>query len=73
MSPVERDFRRFVAYRLVAREELPQLVRVAAAEALGGIEQGQDAKRAQVAVLTLNEAVRDCRPGFIHLNDDQPS
>ncbi|MFF3001049.1 hypothetical protein ACFVTC_42000 [Streptomyces sp. NPDC057950] len=28
-------------------------------------------KQAQAAVWTLNEAVRDCRPGFIHLHDDQ--
>ncbi|MFD1275438.1 hypothetical protein ACFQ51_39240 [Streptomyces kaempferi] len=73
VSPAERELRRFVAYRFAAREGLPQLVRVAAAEALGAIEQGQDPKQAQAAVWTLNEAVRDCRRGFIHLNNDQAS
>ncbi|MET8291930.1 hypothetical protein ABZV80_43405 [Streptomyces sp. NPDC005132] len=73
VKPAERELRRFVAYRFAAREGLPQLVRVAAAEALGAIEQGHDPKQAQAAVWTLNEAVRDCRPDFIHLNNDQPS
>ncbi|MFJ2399280.1 hypothetical protein ACIOTI_42005 [Streptomyces sp. NPDC087843] len=73
VSPAERELRRLVAYRLAAREGLPQLVRVAAAEALGTIEQVQDPKQAQAAVWTLNETVRDCRPGFIHLHDDQAS
>ncbi|MER6442328.1 hypothetical protein ABT275_39275 [Streptomyces sp. NPDC001185] len=72
-SAEERALRRLIAYRLAAREGLPLRVRVAAAEALGTIEQSRDAKQAQVAVWTLNEAVRDCRPGFIHLYDDQTS
>ncbi|MET8413169.1 hypothetical protein ABZV34_34845 [Streptomyces sp. NPDC005195] len=69
----ERDLRRLVAYRSAAREGLPQPVRVAAAEALGVIDQGRDAQRAQAAVWTVNEAVRDCRPGFISLHDDHIS
>ncbi|MFE5141337.1 hypothetical protein ACFRDV_27370 [Streptomyces fagopyri] len=46
---------------------------MAAAEALGSIEHSREAKQAQAAVWTLNEAVRDCRPGFVHLHDDQTS
>ncbi|MEU0039432.1 hypothetical protein [Streptomyces sp. NPDC006333] len=73
VSPDDRELRRLIAYRFTAREGLPQRVRVAAAEALGAVEQSQDAKQAQAAVWTLNEAVRDCRPGFIHLHDGQSS
>lgn len=73
VSADERELRRAIAYRFAARDGLPQRVRVAAAEALGTIEQSRDAKQAQAAVWTLNEAVRDCRPGFIHLHDDQTS
>ncbi|MER6442114.1 hypothetical protein ABT275_38155 [Streptomyces sp. NPDC001185] len=73
VSAQERDLRRLIAYRAAARERLPQPVRVSAAEALEVIEQSQDAKRAQAAVWILNEAVRDCRPGFISLHDDGAS
>ncbi|MFE5143713.1 hypothetical protein ACFRDV_39810 [Streptomyces fagopyri] len=73
VSPDERELRRLIAYRFAAHEGLPQRVRVAAAEALGAVEQSQDAKQAQAAVCTLNKAVRDCRPGFIHLHDGQSS
>ncbi|MET8284382.1 hypothetical protein ABZV80_03900 [Streptomyces sp. NPDC005132] len=69
----ERDLRRLVAYRSATRESLPRPARVAAAEALGVSDQRRDAKRAQAAAWTLNEAVRDCRPGFISLHDDQNS
>ncbi|MEU8952097.1 hypothetical protein [Streptomyces sp. NPDC048489] len=70
VSGDEQAFRRAVAYRCAAREDLPRPVRVAAAEALDVIEQGQDVKRAQAAVWTVNEAVRGCRPGFISLSGD---
>ncbi|WP_329319139.1 MULTISPECIES: hypothetical protein [unclassified Streptomyces] len=43
---------------------------MAAAEALGVIEQSQDTQQAQATVWTVNEAVRDCRPGYISLHDD---
>ncbi|MEU1535924.1 hypothetical protein [Streptomyces fagopyri] len=71
VSAEEQAIRRLIAYRSAARESLPQPVRVAAAGALEVIEQSQDAKLAQAAVWTVNEAVRDCRPGFISLHDDQ--
>ncbi|MFJ8010817.1 hypothetical protein [Streptomyces fagopyri] len=73
VSAEERDLERLIANRFAARESLPQPVRVAAAEALGVIEQSQDVKRAQAAVWTLNEGVRHCRPGFIFLHDEQTS
>ncbi|MEU1502213.1 hypothetical protein [Streptomyces sp. NPDC005732] len=71
VSADERDLRRLIAYRAAARENLPQPVRVAAAEALGVIEQSQDTQQAQAAVRTVNEAVRDCRPGYISLHDER--
>ncbi|MGV9708393.1 hypothetical protein [Streptomyces sp. NPDC003483] len=68
-----RNLRRLVAYRSAAGEGLPRPVRAAAAEALGAIDLGRDTERAQAAAWTVNEAVRECRPGFISLHDDHTS
>ncbi|WP_432190648.1 hypothetical protein [Streptomyces sp. Tue6028] len=71
VSTQERLARRTVAYRLAAYDSLPRSVQVAAAEALEAIDHGQDAKRAQAAVRALDQAVRECRAGHVHVRDDQ--
>ncbi|MEU8951786.1 hypothetical protein [Streptomyces sp. NPDC048489] len=60
-------------YQAAAWKSLPRPVRVAAAGVLEVIELSQDVKRSHTAVWTLNEAVCDCGPGFISLQEDQIS
>ncbi|MET8290824.1 hypothetical protein ABZV80_37285 [Streptomyces sp. NPDC005132] len=73
VSADKQELQRAIAYRFAARDGLPQRVRVAACRSAGNhrTEPGREAGTG--GGWTLHEAVRECRPGFIHLHDDQTS
>lgn len=72
-SDEERHARRSIAYQIAAQEGLPLPVQIAAADALELMDQGQDRKQAQEAIRLLSEAVRECRTGYVRVNDDEAS
>ncbi|MFE9812733.1 hypothetical protein [Streptomyces sp. NPDC005548] len=67
----ERQARRSVAYQIAAHESTPFSVQMAAAEALGLIDQGLDRKQAQEVIRVVSEAVRECRSGYVDLKGDE--
>ncbi|MEU9157808.1 hypothetical protein AB0D59_46590 [Streptomyces sp. NPDC048417] len=69
VSAAERESRRTVAYRCAAFDDLPVSVRLAAAETLEVVDQGQDRERVRAAVWALAEVVRECRAGQLHVLD----
>lgn len=73
VSAVERESRRTVAYRCAAIDDLPLSVRLAAAETLEVVDQGQDREQVRAAVRALAEVVRECRAGHLDVRDEQPS
>ncbi|QKZ23811.1 hypothetical protein [Streptomyces chartreusis] len=72
-STKEQQARRSVAYQLAAYDDLPLSVRVAAAEALEALDQGQDVKQTRATVGALAQAVRACRAGHVSIRDEQKS
>ncbi|MER7983832.1 hypothetical protein [Streptomyces sp. NPDC095817] len=71
ISDAERHLRRTVAYKSAAHDTLPLPVRVAAADALHVLDQGQDKTAANEAIKVLHDAVRDCRTGYLRINKDE--
>ncbi|MFJ9352470.1 hypothetical protein [Streptomyces sp. NPDC101237] len=69
----ERESRRMVAYKVAAFDDLPISVRVAAAETLESIDEGQDREGTRDAVWALAEAVRACRAGSLATPDTHTS
>ncbi|MFF0143292.1 hypothetical protein ACFYRN_43710 [Streptomyces sp. NPDC005227] len=69
----EREVRRKVAYLAAAHDRLPLAVRMAAAEALDVMDQGQDRTAASEAIKALSQAVRECRTGYVRFNQDKAS
>ncbi|MFG2941452.1 hypothetical protein [Streptomyces sp. NPDC048282] len=72
-SAAERQSRRSVAYQVAAFDDLPLSVRLAAAETLEVIDQGEDREQARAAVWALAQAVRECRTGHLDARDEQTS
>ncbi|MFE9812314.1 hypothetical protein [Streptomyces sp. NPDC005548] len=72
-SDEERRSRRKVAYQIAAHDNLPLPVRVAAAEALDVMDQGQDRTAANEAIKALSDAVRECRTGYVSFKKDETS
>ncbi|MCX4581457.1 hypothetical protein OHB41_51860 [Streptomyces sp. NBC_01571] len=71
ISETERHVRRTVAYKSAAHDTLPLAVRVAAADALDVMDQGQDKTAANEAIKVLHDAVRECRTGYLRINKDE--
>ncbi|MFK0112077.1 hypothetical protein [Streptomyces sp. NPDC091217] len=73
VSAAERQSRRTVAYQCAAFDDLPLSVRLAAAETLEAVDQGQDREQVRAAVWALAEVVRECRAGHLSVRDEQAS
>ncbi|MFF7987363.1 hypothetical protein ACFZDK_51275 [Streptomyces sp. NPDC007901] len=73
VSAAERKSRRTVAYQCAAFDDLPLTVRVAAAETLEVVDEGQDREQVRAAVWALAEVVRECRAGHLNVRDEQTS
>ncbi|MEU0787350.1 hypothetical protein ABZ341_38115 [Streptomyces sp. NPDC006173] len=73
ISDEEREVRRKVAYQTAAHDKLPLAVRMAAAEALEVMDQGQDRTAANEVIKALSHAVRECRTGYVRFNKGEAS
>ncbi|WP_089102461.1 hypothetical protein [Streptomyces hyaluromycini] len=73
VSAAERESRRTVAYQCAAFDDLPLSVRLAAAETLEVVGQGEDREQVRAVVWALAEVVRGCRAGCVGVRDEQIS